>query len=183
MPSFPTVRECASLATGVPVCVVVAGLSDKFAFPFALWAECSVGHGGFEQAHAVIVGRCKAGGGADRAGDVFDAAAVDALHVMVVVVVVLDLVESAADVGKADAAHDSCGGEVIDDAVDRGQRDTGKSGLGVFEESVRGRVRILVEDVQDGDSLCCDTQTRMAQARCGVVRGVNGHAYSLAKSE
>lgn len=176
MPSFPTVRECASLATGVPVCVVVAGLSDKVAFPFALWAECSVGHGGFEQAHAVIVGRCKAGGSADRAGDVFDAAAVDALHVVVIVVAVLNLVESAADVGKVDAADNSRCGEIVDDAVDRGQCDTGKSGFGVFEESISGSVRMLVEDVQHGDSLCCDTQTRMAQAGCGVVWGVSGHA-------
>ena len=117
----------------------------------------------------MVVGRVQAWSFADRAGDVFDTPALDALHVVVVVELVLHFVEGATRIRKIHPADDARAGEVVQDAVHRGQchaAEVGRKG-GVHE--LGRRVRIRNQRLQYSDTLHCHAKpgrTQLLGCRC-----------------
>lgn len=120
---------------------------------------------------------------ADGAGDIFDATAVHALEVVVVVECVLHLVEGACGIGKAHASDDAGSGEIVQDAMDGGQCDTAEIITQVRMHRLSRCVRASTQNVEHCDALNRDAQPGGTQSRrCGECRGRGGHDSSVAFS-
>lgn len=115
-------------------------------------ANATENDAGLDDAHAVRMVRIKAWGVPDNAIHIFDAAALNALDMMMIVVDAC-LVTGAVGIGRADAADDAVIDKVMDDQVNRLKRKRRQGQARRAKNRIRVRVRVMMQEIQNRDAL------------------------------
>jgi hypothetical protein len=121
----------------------------------------------------------QARGFSDGAGDVFDATALHALEVVVVVELVLHLEEGASCIGETHPADDPGAGEIVQDAVDGGQRHTAEIIAKAGVHCLSRGMRACAQGIENRDALHRDAQPGGAKALGCCCRHLHESSVSL----